>query len=86
MLLAPLKTIDTILGNIPVIGRAMGGRDTAIVAVPVKITGKIDDPDVRILPAKEAGEGIINFITRTIKLPFALLSPLVPGVDTQKGK
>lgn len=86
MLLAPLKAIDTILGNLPIIGRAMGGRDTAIVAVPVKITGKIDDPDVKILAAKEVGEGIINFVTRTIKLPFALLSPLVPGGDGQKGE
>ena len=85
LLLAPLKTIDTILGNIPIIGRAMGGRDTAIVAVPVKLTGKIDNPEARILPAKEVGKGIANFIARTIKLPLAIFSPLAPkGTDQDK--
>jgi len=79
MLLAPLKTLDTIIGNLPIIGPAVGGRDTAIVALPVKLTGRIDDPRAEVLPAKEVGAGVVAFITRTLKIPFAIFSPLMDG-------
>jgi hypothetical protein len=78
VLIAPLKTIDTMLGNIPLIGRAFGGKDTAIVTIPVGVKGNIKNPKVTLLPPEAVGEGIINLVTETLKIPFKILEPILP--------
>ena len=73
LLIAPFKTIDTIITSVPIIGKAVGGENKAIITIPVGISGKIQDPDIKILPAKAIGKSILNLVTSTISLPFAIL-------------
>jgi hypothetical protein len=78
VLVAPLKTIDTIASKVPLLGKAIGGKDTAIVAFPVKIKGQIKDPEVTILSPYAVSEAMIDLVKNTLMLPFRILSPIFP--------
>jgi hypothetical protein len=78
VLIAPLKTLDAIVGNLPLVGRAVGGKNTALVTIPVGVKGNIADPEVTLLPAQAVGEGIVTLVEETLKLPFSILSPPPP--------
>jgi hypothetical protein len=77
VLIAPLKTIDSVLGNIPIIGRAFGGKDTAMVTIPVGVKGNIKNPEITLLPPEAIGEGLITLVTETLKIPFKILEPIL---------
>ncbi len=78
VLVAPLKTIDTIVSKVPLIGKALGGKDAVIVAFPVKIKGQIKDPEVTVLSPDAVGGAMINLVKNTLMLPFRILSPIFP--------
>lgn len=79
LLIAPFKTIDTIVGHVPLVGRVIGGREAAIITIPVGIKGDIRDPDVTVLAPDAVGEGLLNLVKNTLLLPFRILSPILPG-------
>ncbi len=68
-LVAPFKTIDTIVQFIPVVNTILEGR---LVSFPAKATGPIDDPVVTPLHPSAVGEGLINMFTSLIKSPARL--------------
>ncbi len=76
IMVAPLKTIDAIITNLPIIGQVAGGKDKAVISIPVGIKGNLKDPTVSLLPPEAIGEGIINLITNTLKMPLAIFTPL----------
>jgi hypothetical protein len=78
ILVAPLKTIDTIVSKVPLLGKAVGGKDAAIVAFPVKINGQIKDPKVTVLSPDAVSGAMIDLIKNTLMLPFHILSPIFP--------
>ena len=78
VLVAPLKTIDTIVSKVPLLGKAIGGKDAAIVAFPVKIKGQIKDPEVTVLSPDAVGGAMIDLVKNTLMLPFNILSPIFP--------
>ena len=78
VLVAPLKTIDTIVSKVPLLGKAIGGKDATIVAYPVKIKGQIEDPEVTVLSPYAVGEAMIDLVKNTLMLPFRILSPIFP--------
>jgi hypothetical protein len=78
VLVAPLKTIDTIASKVPLLGKAIGGKDATIVAFPVKIKGQINDPKVMVLPPDAVGGAMIDLVKNTLMLPFHILSPIFP--------
>jgi len=78
VMVAPLKTIDTIVSKVPLLGKAVGGKDAAIVAFPVKIKGQIEDPEVTVLSPDAVSEAMIDLIKNTLMLPFRILSPIFP--------
>jgi hypothetical protein len=78
VLVAPLKTIDTIISKVPLLGKAIGGNDATIVTFPVKIKGQIKDPDVTVLSPDAVSEAMINLVKNTLMLPFRILSPIFP--------
>ncbi|MEA1992660.1 MAG: AsmA-like C-terminal domain-containing protein [Thermodesulfobacteriota bacterium] len=78
VLVAPLKTIDTIVSKVPLLGKAIGGKDAAIVAFPVKIKGQIKDPEVTVLSPDTVGGAMIDLVKNTLMLPFHILSPIFP--------
>jgi len=76
IMVAPLKTIDAIITNLPIIGQVAGGKDKAVISIPVGIKGDLKDPSVELLPPEAIGEGIVNLITNTLKMPLAVFTPL----------
>jgi hypothetical protein len=75
VLVAPFKTIDSILRKIPVLGYLMGGR---LVAIPLRVRGNLDDPSVVPLHPADIGAGLLGVVERTLKLPLKLIQPLQP--------
>ncbi|HZW36168.1 MAG TPA: AsmA-like C-terminal domain-containing protein, partial [Candidatus Deferrimicrobiaceae bacterium] len=72
VLASPLKTIDTIIRKIPVISYILRG---SLVAVPVQVTGKRDDPTVFVLSPTAIGSEVLGIFERTLKAPIRLFQP-----------
>jgi hypothetical protein len=75
-LVAPFKTIDSIVGRIPIIGYVLGGN---LVAVPVQVRGKFDNPKVAVMSPSAVSMGLLGVMKRTLGLPFNLTEALVPA-------
>jgi hypothetical protein len=78
VLVAPLKTIDTIISKVPLLGKVIGGKNAAVVTFPVKIKGKIKDPEVTTLSPDAVGGAMVDLVKNTLMLPFQILSPIFP--------
>ena len=78
VLVAPLKTIDSIISKVPLLGKVIGGKDAVVVAFPVKIKGKIKDPEVTTLSPDAVGGAMVDLVKNTLMLPFQILSPIFP--------
>jgi hypothetical protein len=70
LLVAPLKTVDTVVSRIPILGSVLGG---SLVSVPVRVSGDFANPSVTPLPPWAVGRGLLNVMTRTLKLPLKLI-------------
>ncbi|HCY86602.1 MAG TPA: hypothetical protein DHV36_15820, partial [Desulfobacteraceae bacterium] len=68
-LVAPLKTVDTIIQNIPLVNTILGGR---LISFPAKATGKLSDPTVIPLHPSAVGKGLLNLLGDIIKAPVRL--------------
>ncbi|MCP4720456.1 MAG: hypothetical protein GY860_13440 [Desulfobacteraceae bacterium] len=68
-LVAPFKTIDTIIKYIPVVNTMLSGR---LVSFPAKATGSITDPDVIPLHPSAVGKGLVNMLGDILKTPVRL--------------
>ena len=68
-LVAPFKTIDTIIRYIPIVSTALQGR---LISFPAKIQGSINDPAVTPLHPSAVGEGLINMMGDILKTPVRL--------------
>ncbi len=76
ILVAPLKTVDSVVGKIPIIGGVMGGT---LVTVPVQVTGAISDPQVTYLTSSAVGSELTGMLRKTVKFPFKIIEPVIPG-------
>jgi hypothetical protein len=72
----PLSTLDKVVQAVPVV-RDVLGKD--FLSVAAKVTGNLDDPKVRISPAKDVGKGLVNILERTVKLPVKVFDPAPPA-------
>jgi hypothetical protein len=75
VLARPFSTMDRILRMIPVL-RYILGRD--FLSVAAKVTGNLDDPKIRLAPAKEVGQWLVDALARTVKLPVHVVDPSSP--------
>lgn len=75
VLVAPFKTVDSILKNLPLVNTWFQGK---LISIPVRVTGPIEDPEVVPLPPSEVGKGIWGFVERTLRLPLTVIQPLLP--------
>ena len=85
VLIAPFKTLDAIVSNIPLLGRVIGGKNATLVTIPVKVTGPITNPNVVPLAPAAIGEGLINIVKDAVLLPFTILDPILPGKKMEGG-
>ncbi len=72
-LVAPFKTIDTIIKYIPVVNTMLSGR---LAAFPAKATGSITDPVVTALNPSAVGKGLMNMLEDIIKTPVRLMEEI----------
>jgi len=75
LLAAPLKTVDTVVKYIPGVNYLLGG---SLVAIPVSITGTLDDPQVEVMSASAVSSSLYNLAKRTIAAPFKLIEQINP--------
>ncbi len=73
VLVSPLKTVDTVVRNIPLLGHILGG---SLVSIPIKVTGDLNDPTVIPLSPSAVGSGLLGTMKRVFQLPFRLIQPL----------
>lgn len=74
-LVAPFKTVDFIVKNIPLVKNVLGG---SFVAVPFTIKGPLDDLSPVLSPAA-MGSGLLGVMKRTFNLPFQVIEPVFSG-------
>ncbi len=72
-LVAPFKTIDTIIKYIPMINTILSG---SLASFPAKATGPINDPVITPLHPSAVGEGIMNLFMDIMKSPARLLESI----------
>ena len=77
-LVAPLKTVDYIVGKIPLIGNILGGH---FISVPVKIEGHLDNPIVTPASPSAVGSRLTGIMKRTLELPFQIIEPVFVGKE-----
>jgi hypothetical protein len=80
---APLKTVDWIVRNIPILGYVLG---ETLVSIPVKVQGDLYDPAIIPLDPSEIGLGFLGIMKRTLNLPFKLIKPVFKAPEKTKQK
>ncbi len=68
-LVAPLDGVHRVMRGIPVLGKILR---TPLVVVPVSITGRLTDPEVKVLPAGAVGATLVNLMSATFLAPVRL--------------
>jgi hypothetical protein len=74
VLVAPLKTVDTVMKNIPVVGRLITGKNGIFISVPFSVKGPLDDTKVTLLPPEAVGGGLWGVLKRTLQTPVELFN------------
>ncbi|MCP4745690.1 MAG: hypothetical protein GY874_06045 [Desulfobacteraceae bacterium] len=74
-LVSPLTTVDSVVEKIPIFGRILGGT---LVAIPVGVSGPINDPKVIPLSGTSVGKRVAEILKQTMQTPFHIISPLLP--------
>ncbi|WP_020585887.1 AsmA-like C-terminal domain-containing protein [Desulfobacter curvatus] len=69
-LVAPLKTIDTIIKYIPVVNTILNGR---LISLPARAYGKISNPTVVLLHPSAVGKGLLTLFGDLVKSPGRLI-------------
>ena len=69
----PLGTIDTIVSNVPVVGRIIAGEDDSVIAYYVEVKGDFSSPKVRHIPLKSMEKGLIGMIRRVLETPIHVI-------------
>jgi hypothetical protein len=73
VVVAPLRTVDKIIGKVPVLGQLLNGT---LISFPVRVSGDLNDPDVVPMSPSALGSGFVEFLKRTMQVPFRLMEPL----------
>jgi hypothetical protein len=76
VLAAPLTTADAVVRRIPLVRNIWGG---SLVTIPIRVSGPLDQPKIDPLPPSAVGEGLVGIMERTLKLPFKIMEPIIPG-------
>ena len=78
----PAYTLNSILGNIPLLGRLLVGREgEGIFGFSYKLSGKSDDPDVFVNPVSALAPGILR---RMFFEPWGDADASTPPPNTKK--
>jgi hypothetical protein len=81
VLVAPFKTVDRIVNLLPLIGHVLGGK---LISIPFRAKGDLKDPSVTPISPTAVGTEVLGILERTLKLPIAIIQPLISGAKNQK--
>ncbi len=71
----PLKTVDTVLRHIPLIGYLLKDRNgSGTLVTYFRIKGPLDKPSIAIQPAKTVTKKVESVLKNIIKLPFKIFT------------
>lgn len=73
--IAPFKMLDSVVTNVPLVGKVLGGKKKSILTFPVGVKGHLSDPEVTALPASAIGSATLEFIMDALTLPFKMFIP-----------
>lgn len=73
LLVAPLRTLDRVIDNVPLVGTIVGG---SVISIPVQVTGNLDDPTVIPLSPAAIGSKLLGHVKRVFDLPLKVVQPL----------
>ena len=82
VLVAPFTTVDKIVSKIPVVNYIL---QETLVSIPVTVSGRISDPEVKLMPASAVGDGVLGILKRTVKAPVKIIEPVLPGERKKDG-
>jgi hypothetical protein len=77
LLLAPLKTVDTVMRHIPLVGRIVTGKSGTFISVPFSVSGPLDKPRVTLLPPEAVGSGLWGVLKRTLQAPVDMFKTIM---------
>lgn len=72
----PLKTIDSLIAKIPLVGKKLEGREKGVAFIPIQIKGDLDHPDVAIYMGRYLDADkryVMDFLKRTLSLPSKMI-------------
>jgi hypothetical protein len=75
LLVAPLKTVDRLVDKVPLVGDIIGD----FISIPFGVKGDVKDPKVIPLSPSAIGADLIGIMKKTLRLPFKIFQPLLPG-------
>ena len=70
-----LKTIDLIVNKIPVFGYILTGEDENLFTTYFKVTGTLEEPEVKSMNFRALGEGTLHIFDRIFSFPLKGLMP-----------
>ena len=82
VLVAPFTTVNKIVSKIPVVNYIL---QETLVSIPVTVSGKISDPEVKFMPASAVGDGVLGILKRTLNAPVKIVEPVLPGERKKDG-
>ena len=74
VLVAPLKTVDFIIKQTPIVKNLIKG---ALVSIPIEIKGEMANPTVTTLAPADVDSGLLGIMKNTLKLPVTLIQPFL---------
>jgi hypothetical protein len=81
VLVAPFTSIDKIVSKIPVVNYIL---QETLFSIPVTVSGRISDPEVKLMPASAVGDGVLGILKRTVKAPVKIIEPVLPGEQKKR--
>jgi hypothetical protein len=86
LLIAPLKSVDTLISKVPIIGEPIVGEDGSMVAIPVAVKGPLNDPKIMALHPEAVGDAVLGLVKDTMMLPFNIFKRDKQTNDSEKQK
>ncbi|MFH1352362.1 MAG: AsmA-like C-terminal domain-containing protein [bacterium] len=66
------KFVNDLLSKIPVVGYILLGKEKSLLPVFIKVTGGLNKPKIKMMPAKTISGPIIGIVERTFGIPFKM--------------
>ncbi len=83
LLVSPFKAFNAVVSKVPLLGWVLTGESKMLLAVPVRITGRLDDPAIVPLDPVSLGSQFLGIVGRTFKLPVKILTPTKKETDKE---